>query len=335
METPRIFIAPLESASYAAPMGEGLAWLGAGRMIGPNDHVCIKPNLTFPVYRKGVMTNPECVEALIVALKDYTGRITVVESDSGGYNRFDIGEVQRRIGLKDMADRYGVRIVNLSRLASRPITFTHRGRQVQFGFPSLLMEETDVMVSAAVPKIHMNTGVSMTVKNLWGCIPEPPERLKLHPCLPQVLLEITRVFPRSIAVVDGRYGLNRSGPMEGDAVQLNWLLMGTRLYAADRFCCRLIGWDPQRVAYLNPNAGKENAEPEVNCDWMAYVAPEPFFLKRAWTDVPGCLAFHSRFLSWVAYFSPWAAFLHWLLYLFRQPFYDYDKPEGTSEETPQ
>ena len=83
----------------------------------------IKPNLTFPVFRKGVMTNPECVEALVVALKDYTDHIIIGEADSGGYNRFSIDDVQQKIGLKDLEKKYGIRVVNLSRLPRRDIQF--------------------------------------------------------------------------------------------------------------------------------------------------------------------------------------------------------------------
>ncbi len=50
--------------------------------------VFIKPNLTFPTFKPGVITNPACLEQLIIALKDYTDDITVGEADGGGYNRF-------------------------------------------------------------------------------------------------------------------------------------------------------------------------------------------------------------------------------------------------------
>lgn len=64
------------------------------------------------------MTNPECVEALVIALKDYTSRVVVGEADSGGYNRFSIEDVQRKIGLKDLEKKYGIRVVNPERHAA-------------------------------------------------------------------------------------------------------------------------------------------------------------------------------------------------------------------------
>ena len=66
---------------------------------------------------------------------------------------------------------------------------------------------------------------------------------------------------------------------------------------------------------------------------------KPFYLQRRWTDYPGLFAFRSRKLAYLAYFSPLAAALHRVLYLFREPFYDYghdyegDKPSGGNAPT--
>lgn len=318
----RIFIERLD-ADYTPGLRRGLAWMNASSPVPRNATVFIKPNLTFPVYRKGVMTNPECVEALVVALKDYTDRIVIGEADSGGYNKFNIADVQEKIGLKALEKKYGVRVMNLSTMPRREIVIRSGRRRVAFPFPSAL-DEADVVFSVAVPKIHMNTLVSMSVKNLWGCIPETTARLKLHPYLGDVLREVIRNLKRTVAVIDGRYGLNRSGPMLGDPVELNWLMMADNLYAADTACCRLMQINPSRVPYLSHGA----PEPEWNQGWEPFVR-EKFYLKRAWTDYPGLLAFNSPALSYLAYFSPLAGVLHKLLYLFRKPFYDYEKPDRT------
>jgi uncharacterized protein (DUF362 family) len=114
----RIYIAHLDR-DYSVVLQKGFEWVANGTVVRPNDHIAIKPNLTFPVFRPGVMTNPEAIEALIVYLKNYTDNITICESDSGGYNRFSMDEVFRRTGISEFTKRYGVRIVNMSYLPSR------------------------------------------------------------------------------------------------------------------------------------------------------------------------------------------------------------------------
>lgn len=323
----RVFIDRLDRG-YLALIREGLQWLKLPERLKPSSTVFVKPNLTFPVFRKGVMTTPECVEALVVALKDYTDHIVIGEADSGGYNRFSIDDVQQKIGLKTLEKKYGIRVVNLSQLPRREIRISVGSREIAFPLPELLLDEADIVISAAVPKIHMNTQVSMTVKNLWGCIPEPSVRLKLHPFLDRVLSETVRSLKNTVAVIDGRFGLNRSGPMKGDPVELNWLMLADDLYSADTLCCQMMQIDPESVYYLRPVSAVKDME--ISQDYSKFIGPR-FYLKREWTDYPGLWAFRSPFLSYMAYFSPLAGFLHKLLYLFRKPFYDYKNPGETND----
>ncbi|HLK31793.1 MAG TPA: DUF362 domain-containing protein [Terriglobales bacterium] len=329
----RIHIQHLDGG-YESAIRQAFAWHGLPARLGGGKTVFLKPNLTFPLYRKGVMTSPECIEALVRVLKDYTDNIIVGEADSGGYNRFDIDSVFAKTGIRDLARKYGVRVVNLSQHPSTSLQFSYKHREFQVPFPRLLLEEIDLFITVPVPKIHMNTGVSMSIKNQWGCIPEPAVRLNLHPFLEKVLYEINKRLRPALSVIDGRYGLTRSGPMEGDPVELNWMLVADDLYAADFVCCHLMGIDPRRIYYLR-YLEKEEELPDVkalqyNQDYRPFIQKK-FYLRRKWTDYPGLLAFRSPRLAYLAYRSPLSDLLHRLLYLFREPFYDYQIPERTEQ----
>lgn len=330
---PRIFLQHLGS-DYDSVLREGFGWINLKSKLKPGGTVFIKPNLTFPVFRQGVMTNPACVESMVRVLKDYTDRIIVGEADSGGYNRFDINSVMEKTGIKALEKKYGIQVVNLSHLPRRDLQFGYKGSEYKVPFPVLLLDEIDLFITSPVPKIHMYTGVSMSIKNQWGCIPEPSIRLKLHPILEKVLYEINRHLPPALSVIDGRYGLTRSGPMEGDAVELNWLMMADDLYAADYACCRLMQIDPHSIYYLQ-HLVKEGITLDVDkmqfSQGYSQFVKTKFYLKRLWTDYPGLFAFRSFGLAYVAYYSPLSDLLHKLLYLFRKPFYDYDTPEQTEK----
>lgn len=71
---PRIFIEGL-GADYTSMTRRGLDWIDVRSKIKWGDSVFIKPNLTFPVHRKGVMTSPGCIEAMeaIDVLPDLSG----------------------------------------------------------------------------------------------------------------------------------------------------------------------------------------------------------------------------------------------------------------------
>src|SRR6266436_2403075 len=252
MRPAKIFVTHLES-DYSGPLQKAFEWLSLSSAIEHGDSVVIKPNLTFPVFRPGVMTNPEAIEALIVYLKNYTDNITT-----------------------------------------------------------------------PVPKVHANAGVSLSLKNQWGVIQEPALRLKLHPYFREVIYQVNKALPKTIVVVDGKYGLTRNGPMRGDAVELNWVLVGDDPFYVDFVVTEMMGLNPFKIPYLNyilKKGGISSLEGvQFNQDHRAFIK-ERFYVSRDWTDLPGVLTFNSRFLAYVGYESPLAKPLHWLLYFFREPFY--------------
>ena len=230
---------------------DGLAFMDIASRIKLGDAVFIKPNLTFPNYKRGVMTRPECVERLVAALTDYTDNITIGESDGGGYNRFPMESVFEKTGLVEIAAKYNAKLVNLSTQPSRNIHFAYKGRKIFLPLPTFLLDEVQLFITVPVPKVHANTGVSMSIKNQWGCIQDPSQRLRLHPFFKKVIFEINQALNVRMTVIDGKFGLTRNGPMRGDPVKLGWILMSDDILAADRVCCRLMGIDPDRVDYLN------------------------------------------------------------------------------------
>jgi uncharacterized protein (DUF362 family) len=330
----RLYIDRLSPDGYLSNIRAGLEYSGFGELVSRTSRVFIKPNLTFPQYRPGVMTSPECIEAAVVAVKDYTDQIYIGDSDSGGYNPFPMEAVYRATGIVGLEASHGVKIVNLSRLPRKPIDLQLGRRHVQLGMPLLLTDETDLLITIPVPKIHMNTGVSLTFKNQWGCIPDPADRLRLHPDFDQVILEVNRAVHARVAIVDGRYGLNRSGPMSGDPVELDWLIVSDDIGAAASVCCELMQVPMRRVRHLRVADARGWIPPrkdiETSQDVTQFVA-EPFYLHRRWTDYPGLFTFRSRKLAYLGYFSPLAGALHRILYLFREPFYDYESDYGADK----
>jgi uncharacterized protein (DUF362 family) len=330
---PRLYLTRLDRG-YLHAIREAFQWIGPKQFLRSRARVFVKPNLTFPVYRRGVMTSPECIEAVVIALKDYTDSIVVGEADSGGYNRFSMDHVFSATGILDLERRYGAKVVNLSKLPSRDIEVRTRWRRLSVPLPSILLDDTDLLITVPVPKVHTNTGVSLCLKNQWGCIPEPRLRLRLHPYFESVVAAIAERLRPAVAVVDGRYGLNGSGPMRGSVVDLNWLLACDDIFAAERACVRLLGIDAGTVRLLRFLSRHTKHLPQDG-QMVWSTDPRPFTktafrLNRAWTDFPGLWAFRSRLLTWLAYYSPLAAPLHRLLYLVREPFYDYDDPQRTA-----
>ena len=328
---PIAFIKSLEGTSYAAVIDETLTRIGFFDTVPSGSRVFLKPNLTFPEFRPGVMTSFDCLKAVTHCLIDHGYRVTIGEADSGGYNRFSMDEVFNGMGIYEMAKEAGAEVVNVSFTERSWMEVRAGWRTLRVPVPRMLLHEIDAFITLPVPKIHMNTLVSMSIKNQWGCIQEPSERLKLHPYFAEVMFEFERRLPRAFSIIDGRYGLNRTGPMLGDVVDLNFLLGSNDLVAADRVCCRIMQIDEDRVAYLRffKARGWWTSFDDIRLnDDPARFKKEAFYLVRKWTDYPGLFCFHNSFLAWLGYHSPLASFAHWLLYLFREPFYEYEKEKA-------
>jgi uncharacterized protein (DUF362 family) len=331
---PKVYLEHLQ-AGYKTVVADALQAVDFFAEVPPGGRVFLKPNLTFPEYRPGVMTSYECVEAIVECLVDRGYRVVIGEADSGGYNRFAMEHVFERTGLRRLANRVGVELVNLSFTEPEWMPVNVGRKRLSVPVPRLLLSEIDAFITLPVPKIHMNTLVSMSIKNQWGCIQEPSERLKLHPYFAQVMYELNRRLPRAYSLIDGRYGLNRSGPMKGDVVELGWLLAANDLVAADRVCCRLMQIDERKVGYLSFFEKQGWWTPydaiKVERDLAPFLR-EKFYLNRALTDYPGLACFRHPFLAWLGYRSPLAGLLHWLLYLFREPFFDHDNERRKVEQ---
>jgi len=313
---------------YPAVVEETLTAIGFFQTVPSGARVFLKPNLTFPEFRPGVMTSVDCLRAVTVCLIAHGYRVVIGEADSGGYNRFSIDEVFKGMGIDKLAAETGAEIVNVSFTDSEWLDVRGGWRRLRVPFPRLMLREIDAFITLPVPKIHMNTQVSMSIKNQWGCIQEPNERLKLHPYFAETMYAFNRRLPHAFSIIDGRYGLNRTGPMLGDVVDMNFVLGSNDLVAADRVCCRIMQIDEARVKYLQYFRSQgwwcDFEKIALNTD-IARFQKEKFYLVRKWTDYPGLICFNNAFLAWLGYHSPLAGFAHWLLYLFREPFYEYDK----------
>lgn len=325
---PRAYLTRIDPSgeNYEDEIDKGLDYIRFGDGLPTSPRVFLKPNLTYPTYRPGVMTSIGAIEAAIKALVKRSARITIGDADSGGYNPFSMDEVYKATGIAAFANKHGVKVVNLSRVERTAIRVTTHGRYLDLDLPKLLLDEIDTLITMPVPKVHSNTGVSLTFKNQWGCIPEPDDRLRLHPYFAPVIMDVNRHVHARYAIIDGRVGLNRSGPMMGEAVHLGWICVTNDLGAGARIACHLMQVNPAEVPHLH-YAEKMGLLPalediDISGDVRQFVGPK-FRLQRQFTDWPGYLAFHHSAIAHLAYFSRLAGFLHWALYLIRKPMYDY------------
>lgn len=151
-------------------------------------------------------------------------------------------------GMYELRDEFGVEVVNLNDESRDLIAFRSRGQTYQLPLPTRLLHETDLFITMPVPKIHCMTGLTLSYKNQWGCIPDTM-RLRRHYIFDDAIVAINRALKPAV-LADGTYFLDRNGPMEGDAVRMDLIIAASDAGAFDRYVSELMGFPWQRVKHL-------------------------------------------------------------------------------------
>jgi len=294
-----------------------LAAIELGGSVGPSTRVAVKPNFTYPVFKPGVTTSPRVLTALVAALSDYTKHIRIVESD-GGAHAWKAEDAFDGHGVPEICRLYGARAVNLSTQERTRVATTIARKEVAVELPRFLLEEVDFFITVPVPKVHVMTQVSLGFKNQWGCLPDV-KRLREHPHFAEKVIAINKLLRTRLGVFDGTYFLDRSGPMDGEAVRRDLLIAG-EVGLATRVCCELMGVDPAKVAHLRL-ATTEGLMPHHVSANQVNLPLESLRrqcrLQRSLLNWVTLGVFHSSLATKLIYDSKFAAPIHDLLYLIR------------------
>lgn len=304
--------------NLTATLANGLKFINWDKHLNKNSTVFIKPNFTFPNYKPGVTTTPEILRALLEVLKDRAGRIIVGESD-GGNHSFQAEEAFRRHNMYEICQESSAELSNLSRLPSTTVKGKVCRKTVEVELPRLLLEEIDCFISVPVLKVHVMTTVTLSLKNSWGCVPDTMRCLQ-HQDIDYKLALIAKHLKPRIIIVDGTYALDRHGPMYGNAVKTDLLLVSDNTVAADAMGARLMGFDPGRIKHIAiaERAGLGSTslnDVTLNAEWQRHV--KHFTVKRTLVDTASRLLFCSDALARLVMQSPLTPFVYQIARLLR------------------
>ena len=309
-----------EPANLERALLSALEWLRWEDIIPPGCRVFIKPNLTWREHLPGVTVTPQFLAALVRAIKLRTPNISIGEAD-GGYNGYPVEEAFRGHGLYRIAEEERIGLVNLTKMPSEVVTGVVAGRAISVRLPSCLLHDVDVFISVPVPKVHAMTGVSLGLKNQWGCIPSAM-RLHEHPEFCEKIVLINKLLRPRLTVFDGTYFLDKTGPLVGEAVPMRLLVASDNVGAGSLACCRIMQIDPAGVKHL-AMASAEGLGPVDMAEVATNQPIEPFCerkfrLRRSLVNRVALGAFHNRAFNNLLYDSSFADCAHRLLYSVRR-----------------
>jgi uncharacterized protein (DUF362 family) len=221
---------------------------GIAGFIKPAEKILLKPNLlNRAAPERAVTTHPAVVEAMIRLLleKNYT---SLSYGDSPGHP--GSGEKTAEIcGIKTVADKYKLSFSDFSK--GTVINFPEGNTAKAFEICNAA-QNNDAIINICKMKTHQLERITGAVKNSLGCVCGL-NKAKMHIKYPnpdsfgKMLVDLNRYLKVRLHIMDGITAMEGNGPMSGDSVQMNCILISADPVALDAVFCRIIGLDPYLV----------------------------------------------------------------------------------------
>lgn len=215
-------------------------------------HVMLKPN--FVEYRAGrpINTDVHFVAGAVEAFRR-AGAARVTVGEGPGHFR-DTDALLEHTGLGALLSDAGAPFVDLN-LEPGVQTALPANRTGLGTLPvAAALRAADVVVSVAKLKVHHWAGATLTMKNLFGVVPSAVVGWPKNPLhwagIDRSVVDLWTAVRPAFGIVDGIVGMEGDGPIMGTAKASGVVVMGDDLPAVDATCCRVMGIDPDRVAYL-------------------------------------------------------------------------------------
>jgi uncharacterized protein (DUF362 family) len=244
-----LFAAPGYDVDLASIIGRGLRELGFD-VRGKS--VLLKPNIVEFAPGAMINTHPAVVVGAATALLAAGARQVVVGEGPG--HRRDIEYLLDSTGLADHLQQARLRFVDLNHDDVRTVPLRSRFTRLEELALPVEVLRADMVVSLPKLKTHHWTGMTASMKNMFGVLPGavygwPKNLLHVHG-IENSILDLNATVRPQFTIVDAVVGMEGDGPIMGTAKHVGMIAMGADLVAVDATCARVIGLDPARLGYL-------------------------------------------------------------------------------------
>ena len=241
----------LKGKSPEAMFDRGIASLGGmGRFVAKGQTVVIKPNMSFdvPASIGGSNTSPALVARVVKHCFDAGARRVLVMDHSIEFweRTLEVSGVGAAIKASGATytpaddEKY---YQNVAIKAGRTLNAV----QVH----EALLEKGNVLINVPVLKNHGGAGVSISIKNLMGCVWD--RRAYHNMGVQQCIADFLNVRKPDLNVVDASRALARNGPRGGspeDVVAMNSQIISPDVVAADMAASMLFGYKAGDIEHI-------------------------------------------------------------------------------------
>jgi uncharacterized protein (DUF362 family)/Pyruvate/2-oxoacid:ferredoxin oxidoreductase delta subunit len=215
-------------------------------LIKEGSKVIIKPNLlTASKQDEAITTHPLVIKAVTEYVIAKGGRPQI--SDSPPMGSFD--KIINVCGLKDAL--HGMPVTIREFKTSKPVQTEGKFKNIELSADVL---EADVIINLPKLKTHSQMGLTLAVKNLFGCVigikkPQWHYRVGENKNLfAELLVTIYKILSPSINLMDGILAMEGDGPGTGGTPRHIGVLIGSNdALSMDMLVCEMLGIKPLSI----------------------------------------------------------------------------------------
>jgi uncharacterized protein (DUF362 family) len=247
--------------------------------------VLLKPNAgRVAPPESGIVTNPEVIAAAIDAFKKAGADVAVGESPIVGVKAQEAFDA---IGITSIALERDCPLIDMNSRHFIEVSVSH-GLVINSLKVCPEVLEYDIVVSLPVMKMHMHTGVTLSVKNMKGCLWRrskvdlhmlPPVEGRDEKPIDLAIADMSSVLQPHLSIIDGTVGMEGLGPSAGQAKHLGVIVVSADAFAADAIACKLMGTRAEDIPHLRIGAERGHGMIDINSitvipdNWHEWISP--------------------------------------------------------------
>lgn len=218
--------------------------------------VLLKPNLVDYIPGNHINTHPLLVSAAVECFRRL-GAKKVLIGEGPGHQR-DTELVLLESGFREELRQLKVPFADLNRdeLVMTSLLATYTGMQ-HLWLPRTVLE-VDYVVSMPKVKTHHWSGVTLSMKNMFGVVPGVkygwPKNILHWKGIQESILDVCATVPVHFVIADAIVAMEGNGPLNGHPRSLNRIVLADDPVAADATCARLMGLEPTRITHIRIGA---------------------------------------------------------------------------------
>jgi uncharacterized protein (DUF362 family) len=199
-----------------------------------------------------ISTHPAVVVAAREAFLSL-GAASVMIADGPGLER-DIEAIAESMRLRDYLGKMLSSLVDLNTDDVHAVPLKTRASTLKKLYLPAKVLGADLVVSMPKMKTHHWSGVTLSLKNMFGIVPGScygwPKNILHWAGISNSILDINSAVRPDFAIVDGITGMEGNGPIQGEAKSCGLLVLGDDPVAVDATCARIMCLRPERIDYI-------------------------------------------------------------------------------------